>query len=69
MDLFYWKGRVTHDEVVSYTDSDYVRDLEKGRAFQLMCFIKFITVSWSSKKQLVITLSSTDAESIAAAES
>ncbi|XP_047267604.1 uncharacterized mitochondrial protein AtMg00810-like [Capsicum annuum] len=54
--------------LVGYTDSDYARNLEdrkstSGYAFMLGSGV----ISWSSKKQPIVTLSTTDAEYVAAA--
>lgn len=64
--IFYKKGGSKN--LVAYTDSDYVGDVEdrkstSGYAFLLSSGV----VSWSSKKQPIVTLSTTEAEFVAAA--
>ena len=54
-------------ELKAYTDSDYAGDLDERRSTSGYVFL--LTegfVSWSSKKQPVVTLSTTEAEFVAA---
>lgn len=63
--LFYKKGEKM--ELVGFTDSDYAGDQDDRRSTSGFIFM-FGTgaVSWSSKKQQIVTLSTTEAEFIAA---
>ena len=66
--LFYKKGG--NEELVGYTDSDYVGDQNDRKSTSGYVFIlSSSVVSWSSKKQPIVTLSTTEAEFIAAASS
>ena len=63
----YLKG-VRVDGVVAYSDSDYAGDLDDRRSTSGYVFMMGSgAVSWSSKKQAVVTLSTTEAEFISAA--
>ncbi|KAL0345471.1 UNVERIFIED_CONTAM: Secreted RxLR effector protein [Sesamum radiatum] len=63
--IFYKKGRV--DELVTYTDSDYAGDVEDMKNTSGYVFLLSSgAVSWSSRKQSVINLSTIEAEFIAA---
>ena len=54
------------DELVAYTDSDYAGDLEDRKSTSGYVFLLSSgAISWSSKKQLVVSLSTTEAEFIA----
>ncbi|KAM1556843.1 hypothetical protein PS2_040150 [Malus domestica] len=56
------------EEVIGYTDSDYAGDQDDRKSTSGYVFIiSSGAVSWSSKKQPVVTLSTTEAEFIAAA--
>ena len=63
--LFYKKGEKM--ELVGFTDSDYAGDQDDRRSTSGFIFM-FGTgaVSWSSKKQQIVTLSTTEAEFIVA---
>ncbi|RVW91534.1 Retrovirus-related Pol polyprotein from transposon TNT 1-94 [Vitis vinifera] len=55
------------DELVAYTDSDYAGDLEDQKSTSGYVFLLSSgAISWSSKKQPVVSLSTTEAEFIAA---
>ena len=61
---FYRKGG-DDDDFVAYTDSDYAGDLdEKKRTSGYVFLVSFGAVSWSSKKQPMVSLSSTESEFI-----
>lgn len=63
--IFYKKSG--NKELVAFTDSDYARDLEERKSTSGYVFIlSGGAVSWSSKKQPIVTLSTT-AEFVAAA--
>ncbi|KAJ0926044.1 putative RNA-directed DNA polymerase [Helianthus annuus] len=74
--LRYLKG--THDyglvyerhsinKLVAYTDSDYARDVEDRRCTSwYVCMFSNGAICWSSRKQDIVTLSSTEAEYVAA---
>ena len=64
--IFYKKGR--DEELVAYTDSDYAGDLEDRKSTSGYVFLLSSgAVSWTSKKQPMVSLSTTEAEFIAAA--
>ncbi|CAL9002860.1 unnamed protein product [Prunus brigantina] len=66
--IFYKKGG--KEELVGYTDSDYAGDQDDRKSTSGYVFLMGSgAVSWSSKKQPVVTLSTTEAEFIAAASS
>ncbi|GAU41145.1 hypothetical protein TSUD_190450 [Trifolium subterraneum] len=77
--LIYLKGTLSHglwyergkrDELIGWSDSDYAGDVDDRRSTSGFVFtIGSKAVSWSSKKQHIITLSTTEAEFIAAASS
>jgi hypothetical protein len=55
-------------ELVAYTDNDHAGDLEDRKSTSGFLFVlSSRAISWSSKKQPVVTLSTTEAEFIAAA--
>lgn len=63
--LFYKKGEKS--DLIGFTDSDYARDQDDRRS--ISCYVFMLgtgAVSWSSKKQSIVTLSSTEAEFVAA---
>ncbi|KAL0352468.1 UNVERIFIED_CONTAM: Retrovirus-related Pol polyprotein from transposon TNT 1-94 [Sesamum calycinum] len=63
--IFYKKGRI--EELVAYTDSDYAGDVEDRKNTSSYVFLLSSgAVSWSSRKQPVVSLSTTEAECIAA---
>ncbi|KAD3641836.1 hypothetical protein E3N88_31060 [Mikania micrantha] len=50
-----------------YTDSNYARDLEDRKSTSgYVCLLSGAAISWSSKKQSIVTLSTTEAEYVAA---
>nr|AFP55578.1 copia-type polyprotein [Rosa rugosa] len=64
--VFYRRG--VDDELVGYTDSDYAGDMDGKRSTSGFVFmLSGGAVSWSSRKQHVVTLSTTEAEYVAAA--
>ena len=64
--VFYKKGG--NEDLVAYTDSDYAGDLDDRKSTSGYVFLLSSgAVSWSSKKQPVVSLSTTEAEFIAAA--
>lgn len=64
--IFCQKGK--DDELIAYTDNDYAGDLEDRKNTSGYVFLLSSgAVSWSSKKQPVVSLSTTEAEFIAAA--
>ena len=63
--VFYKKGG--NKELVAYTNSDYVGDLnDRKNTSGYVFMLSSGAVSWSSKKQLVVPLSTTETESIVA---
>ena len=64
--IFYKKGG--DDELAAYTNSDYAGDLEDRKSTSDYVFLLSSgAVSWSLRKQPVVSLSTTEAEFIAAA--
>lgn len=64
--IFYKKGG--DGKLAAYSDSDYAGDIDDRRSTSGYVFLLSTgAVSWSSKKQPVVTLSTTEAEFIAAA--
>eukprot|EP00257_Ricinus_communis_P015773 XP_015573748.1 uncharacterized protein LOC107261134 [Ricinus communis] len=63
--LFYKKGGKS--ALIGFTDSDYARDVEDWKSTSGFFFsLGSEVVSWSSKKQPIVTLSTTEAEFVAA---
>lgn len=63
--IFYKKQE--HEELVAFTDSDYAGDLDDRKSTSGYVFlIGGSAVSWASKKQPIVTLSTTEAEYVAA---
>lgn len=55
------------DKLIAYTDSDYAADLNDRKSTSGYVFmLNSGAVSWSSKKQLIVTLSTTEAEFVVA---
>ncbi|KAH9794818.1 Integrase catalytic domain-containing protein [Citrus sinensis] len=66
MGILYKKGG--EENLVAFSDSDYAEDLEDRKSTSGYVFkLSYGAVAWSSKKQPVVTLSTTKAEFIAAA--
>lgn len=64
--IFYKKGGNTN--VMAYSDSNFAEDLDDRRSTSGFVFLLgFGAVSWSSKKQPIVTLSTTEAEYITTA--
>jgi hypothetical protein len=64
--LFYKKSE--RNELVGFSVSDYAGDLDDRKStYGYVFLLSGAAVSWSSKKQLVVTLSTTEVEFIAAA--
>ncbi|CAI0627471.1 unnamed protein product [Linum tenue] len=65
-----YKAGAQNDRLLSYTDSDYAGDINDRRSTSgYVFFLAGGPVSWASKKQPVMTLSTTEAEFVAAAYS
>ncbi|XP_070024882.1 secreted RxLR effector protein 161-like [Nicotiana sylvestris] len=63
--VLFYKGEKS--DLISFTDSDYARDQDDRRSTSGYVFMLGTgAVSWSSKKQPIVTLSSTEAEFVAA---
>jgi len=64
--IFYKKNE--NKQLIAYTDSDYAGDLtDKKSTSDYVFMLSGGAVSWSSKKQPIVTLSTTEAEFVAAA--
>lgn len=64
--IFYSKGSM-EGELLAYTDSDYAGDVEDRRSTSgYACLLNTGAVAWCSKKQPIVTLSTTEAEFVAA---
>ncbi|KAF2304474.1 hypothetical protein GH714_031884 [Hevea brasiliensis] len=64
--LFYRRGG--ESRLVGYTDSDYAGDIDDSKSTSGYAFLfSGGAVAWSSRKQPIVTLSTTEAEFIAAA--
>lgn len=64
--LFYKKDG--NSKMIGYTDSDYAGDIEDRKSTSGYTFIlSSAAVAWSSQKQPIVTLSTTEAEFVAAA--
>ena len=65
--IFYKVGG-GNEELISYIDSDYAEDLEDRKSTSGYVFmLEGDVISWESKKQFVVSLSTTEAKFIAAA--
>lgn len=68
LELGVWYQRGGNDELVGYTDSDYAGDVDDSKSTSGYVFLMSGgAVAWSSRKQPIVTLSSTEAEYVAAA--
>lgn len=66
--LFY--KHCTNTKLLGFTDSNYAGDVEDSKSTSDYVFmLSSATISWSSKKQPIVTLSTTEAEFVAAAVS
>lgn len=64
--IFYKKGGT--EELLAFTDSDYAGDAEDSKSTSGYVFLLSNgAISWSSRKQSIVTLSTTEAEFVAAA--
>ncbi|GAA0147369.1 transmembrane signal receptor [Lithospermum erythrorhizon] len=64
--IFYTKGKA-EGELMVYTDSDYVGDLDDKKSTSgYVVLLNSGAVAWCSKKQPIVTLSTTEAEFVAA---
>jgi hypothetical protein len=62
-----WYERGKGDELTDWSESDYAGDIDDRRSTSGYAFmIRTKVVPWSSKKQPIVTLSTTEAEFIAA---
>jgi len=60
--------KVSSNDMVAYTDSDYAGDLDDRKStYSYVFLLSSGVVSWLSKKQPIVTLSTTEAEFVAAA--
>jgi len=65
-EIFYKKGG--NQELFGYTDNDYAGDLDDRKSTSRYVFLlSLVVVSWSSKKQPIVSLSTIEAEFIGAA--
>ena len=56
--------------MIGFSDSDYVGDLDDRKStFGAVFMLNSGAISWSSKKQQIVTLSTTEAEFVTAASS
>lgn len=63
--LFYRKG--LEGDLKAYTDNDFAGDADSGKSTSGYVFlISGAAVAWSSRNQFVVTLSTTEAEYVAA---
>lgn len=66
--VFY--GRSSKLDLLGYTDSDYARDMNDRKSTSGYVFLlNGAAICWSSRKQDIVTLSSTEAEYVAATSS
>ncbi|GJZ60536.1 retrovirus-related pol polyprotein from transposon TNT 1-94 [Tanacetum coccineum] len=63
--IFYKKA--ASDMLIAYSDSDYAGDYDTRRSTSgYVCFLSGAAIAWSSKRQPIVTLSTTEAEFVAA---
>jgi len=55
----------THSEISGYSDADWASHMHRHSIFSFAYFLGIGAVTWSSKKQPIVTLSSTEAEYVA----
>ncbi|WJZ87437.1 hypothetical protein VitviT2T_006816 [Vitis vinifera] len=68
VDLGVFYQKEGNGELMAYIDSDYTRDLDDRKStFGYVFLLSEGAVAWSSKKQPMVTLSTTEAEFVAAA--
>ncbi|PNX80439.1 copia-type polyprotein [Trifolium pratense] len=68
MDLGIWYKRNEKKKLVGWSDSDYAGDLDDRKSTSgYVYMLGSSAISWSSKKQAIVTLSTTEAEFVAAA--
>lgn len=68
MDVGIFYSRNGSEKLLGYTDSDYAGDVDDMKStYGYVFMLGTCSISWSSKKQPVVTLSTTEAEFIAAA--
>ncbi|XP_048615912.1 secreted RxLR effector protein 161-like [Brassica napus] len=61
-----WYKRGEESELIAYTDSDYAGDIDDSKSTSGYVFLMSGgAVAWSSRKQPIVTLSSTEAEYVA----
>lgn len=66
--IFYKRSESNSMKLTTFTDSDYAGDLDDRRSTSGYVFLMANgEISWASKKQLIVALSTTEAEYIAAA--
>lgn len=57
------------ENLICYSDSDYAGDQSTGRSTSgMVCLLAGAAISWRSQRQSVVSISSTEAETIAASE-
>ncbi|GJR16117.1 putative RNA-directed DNA polymerase [Tanacetum coccineum] len=63
--IFYKRGG--SKSLVAYSDSDYACDLDSRRSTSgYVCFLSDVAIAWLSKRQPIVTLSTTEAEFVVA---
>lgn len=65
MKLFYSRG-ICHNDIIGYADADYAGDIENRKSTSGYVFIsQNAAISWSSRKQSVVAISTCEAEYMA----